>query len=85
MGNLGDILVFLERESSSRCNHSECPYLHSYIHVLSWGPADATASCLLFDLETVILPPTPAAIEFHHGVALAREYDRCIRGQVADV
>ena len=40
---------------------------------------------LLLDVEPVVLPPTPATIEFHNGVALARKQDRSTRGQVADV
>ena len=40
---------------------------------------------LLLDVEPVVLPPAPATLEFHHGVALARKQDRSTRGQVADV
>src|SRR6267143_5053809 len=53
--------------------------------ILGMISTDATAPCLLFNLEPVVLPPAPATFEFHHRVALARKEDRCTRGQVADV
>ena len=52
--------------------------------VSSQAPIRASAA-LLLDLKSITLPPAPATIEFHHGVALARKQDRCTRGQVADV
>src|SRR6266850_7078175 len=53
--------------------------------ILGMISTDATAPRLLFNLEPVVLPPAPAALEFHHRVALARkQYRRCCR-QMADV